>query len=41
MLQYRELYTNNNLEFSPSEFLSSLLKIHEDKEYIKKYFRKI
>lgn len=41
MLQYRELYTNNNLEFSPSEFLSSLLKIHEDKEYMKKYFRKI
>lgn len=41
ILQYRELYLNNNLEFSPSEFLSSLLKIHEDKEYTKKYFGKL
>lgn len=40
LLQYRELYLNTKLEFSHNEFLSSLLKIHEDKEYIKKYFGK-
>ncbi len=39
--QYVQLYANNNLEFSSNEFLSSLLKIHQDKEYLKKYFRKI
>lgn len=36
--QYMELYKNNNLEISGNEFLSTLLKIHEQPEYIKKYF---
>ena len=36
---YGKIYRESNLEFTSNEFMSSLLKIHEDPNYIKDYFR--
>ena len=35
---YVKLYRENKLEFTSNEFMESLLKIHQDDNYTKKYF---
>lgn len=38
---YVKLYRENNLEFTSNEFMSSLLKIHENPNYTKDYFNNL